>query len=402
MEAQHAAAPLHKLAGKEPHIFALTVLCSFASMGAILMTPALPAIAAYFEITAGKSQLTVSAFLFGYAIGQIIYGPIANRFGRKPAFYIGIAIATLGSLLSTLASPIYSFYLLIFGRFLEALGASAGLVVCFTLVNDFYYPKEAKRVISMMMVAFAIIPGIAVFIGGTLTEYLYWQTCFYFLLFYGLALLYAVYTIPETILNYDKTALNYKKLITNYKKLFLHKKFMGYSLCTGFSTACIYLFSAEGPFIGIHLLHISPGTYGILGLTPYIGTLLGTMINVHYGFVNASRMIKIGFSIECIAAIMMLLFFITDHVTMLTLLLPMGLFCIGYSILAANAISLAMIQTNDFANASAMRNFVMMSMCVLMTFILSILHLNVAWMLPVMFIAALMFMVVNYFILIGK
>src|SRR5215471_11711867 len=93
-----------KLLGKEPHIVSLMLLSAFAGMGAILMTPALPQIAKYFNISTGTSQLTVTSFLLGYALGQLIYGPIANKFGRKPAFFLGIAIATLGSIFSILSS----------------------------------------------------------------------------------------------------------------------------------------------------------------------------------------------------------------------------------------------------------------------------------------------------------
>src|SRR4029078_3396446 len=126
---------IHRLEQKEPHIFILIIMCSFASMGAIIFTPALPEIGQFFHVAQGHSQLTISLFLLGYAIGQLIYGPLANRFGRKPAFFIGVFIATLGSLFSILSEPLQSFGLLIFGRVLEALGSSAGLVISFTIIN---------------------------------------------------------------------------------------------------------------------------------------------------------------------------------------------------------------------------------------------------------------------------
>src|SRR6202795_1670991 len=77
----------HRLQQKEPHIVTLIIMSSFASMGAVIFTPALPEIAQYFQISQGHSQLTITLFLLGYAIGQLIYGPLSNRLGRKPAFY---------------------------------------------------------------------------------------------------------------------------------------------------------------------------------------------------------------------------------------------------------------------------------------------------------------------------
>ena len=183
---------------KQPRLMSLLILSAFASMGAVLMAPALPNIAAYFQITQGHAQLTVTLFLLGYACGQLIYGPLANRYGRKPAFYVGICVATLGSLFSILSSPFDSYPLLLIGRLLEALGSSAGLVISFTIIADFYYPEQSRRIISYMMLAFAIVPAVAVFLGGFIVQYLSWQGCFYFLLVYGLLLIIPAATLPES------------------------------------------------------------------------------------------------------------------------------------------------------------------------------------------------------------
>ncbi len=179
----------HRLPQKEPHILTLIIMSSFASMGAVIFTPALPEIVQYFKISINHSQLTITLFLLGYALGQLIYGPLANRLGRKSAFYIGILVATIGSIISILSEPLNSFGLLIFGRMLEALGSSAGLVIAFTIINDHYYPQQARRIIAYLMLAFAVVPGIATFIGGLLVSHWHWITCFYFLLIYGLILI---------------------------------------------------------------------------------------------------------------------------------------------------------------------------------------------------------------------
>ncbi len=171
---------IYRLNVKEPKLVCLIILSAFASMGAVLMTPALPEIVRYFHITQGKAQLTVTLFLVGYAFGQLIYGPLANRYGRKPAFYVGIGVATLGSIFSILSSPTHSFELLLFGRLCEALGSSVGLVISFTIISDFYYPDQSRRIMSYMMMAFAIVPGVAVFLGGFIAQYLNWESCFYF------------------------------------------------------------------------------------------------------------------------------------------------------------------------------------------------------------------------------
>src|SRR3990167_1266826 len=270
----------YRLDVKRPHLLTLMFLSAFASMGAILMMPALPEISAHFGIHSSTAQLTVTFFLLGYAFGQLIYGPLANRFGRKHAIYVGIMIATIGSIFSIFSSPLESFHLLVWGRFLEAIGASAGLAVSVAMINDFYFEADARRIMGLLMLAFAIIPGFAVTIGGILVQFLHWQSCFYFLLLYGLVLIIPAIQLPETNLTPDIHALKYNHLFYNYFKHFKIKKLMGFSSIAGFSGACVYVFGAEGPFIGIHLLHIQPAVYGLLALTPYLGTLAGSIIVV--------------------------------------------------------------------------------------------------------------------------
>src|SRR3990167_10634613 len=96
----------YRLDVKKPHLLTLMFLSAFASMGAVLMMPALPEISAHFGTHTSTTQLTVTCFLLGYAVGQLIYGPLANRYGRKKAIYIGIVIATLGSIFSIISSPL--------------------------------------------------------------------------------------------------------------------------------------------------------------------------------------------------------------------------------------------------------------------------------------------------------
>jgi DHA1 family bicyclomycin/chloramphenicol resistance-like MFS transporter len=153
----------------------LLLLISFASVNAVLFTPALPTIAHYFGVAEDTAQQTITLFLIGYALGQLIYGPLANRFGRKPALYIGITLQILSSLLCVLAGVLNEFWLLVLGRFLLALGSAVGLKMTFTLVNESYEPKVASRKMSYLMLAFAITPGIGVAVGGRRhAEYLLW------------------------------------------------------------------------------------------------------------------------------------------------------------------------------------------------------------------------------------
>lgn len=383
----------YRLNVKQPRLVSLLVLSAFASMGAVLMAPALPNIANYFQISSGHAQLTVTLFLLGYACGQLLYGPLANRYGRKPAFYIGICIATLGSLFSILSSPFNSYPLLLLGRLLEALGSSAGLVLSYTIIADFYYPEQTRRIISYIMLAFAIVPAVAVFLGGLIVQYLNWQTCFYFLLAYGLFLIIPAYTLPETLISKDLEAIKLIRIHRSYLQVFKNLPLVRYSIMAGCTSTIIYIFSAEGPFIGIHLLGLSASHYGSLATLPSIGMLVGSVLAIHLSQrLSANRLIFFGILVDLIGAGSMLLLFVTHHVNMLTLLGPMGLLLVGHALISSNSSSSAMFFAADKANGSAVLNFVCLIFCVMGTFTLSFFHTIEAYIMPSMFLICILFL----------
>lgn len=392
MTAENKLETLFRLPGKKPDIISLMLLSAFASMGAIVMMPALPTMADFFNKDIGTTQLAVTTFLFGYAVGQLFYGPLANRYGRKAALYIGIFIATLGSLFSIFSSPTDSFSFLIIGRFLEAFGATAGLAISVTIINEFYFEKDARKIMGLLMLAFAIVPGIAIATGGYLVQYFHWISCFYFLLFYGLLLLYPAYQLPETLQQKDFDAIKIHYVLQHYKDKLINKELMAFAILCGLSGGCVYVFGAEGPFIGIHLLKISPSMYGLLGLTPYIGTFFGSILVVRFAKYNSITVIKFAFLIELISSIAMLILFLVHDVNLYSMLIPMGIFCIGNPILTATAITLAMQQDSDKSNTSAVANFTSISMPVLLTFLLGATHIASPWIMPVIFLFALMLM----------
>lgn len=376
-----------RLDTKQPQLVSLVILCAFASMGAVLITPALPQIVRFFHVTEGQAQLTVTLFMLGYALGQLLYGPLANRFGRKPAFYIGISVATLGSIFSILAAPVNSYVLLLVGRLFEALGASAGLVTSFTVIADFYFPSQSRRITSYLIMAFAIVPGISVFIGGVLTQYFHWETCFYFLLAYGVFLFYPAYKLPETLKEKHYDAIKINRIHRSYKEVFKNQPLVRYALLYGFSGAIVYVFSADAPFIGIHNIGLSASHYGMLALLPTIGMLIGGMFSASMSTrFSAQQLLWLGVTIEFLFALVMSVTFIAHWITVYTLLIPMFFIYFGHALIAGNASSTAMFFALDKANGSAVMNFTCLSMVVLGTTILAVSHIHAPAFMPLIFL----------------
>lgn len=384
---------LYRLNQKKPHLLTLIIMSSFASMGAVIFMPALSKISDYFHITTNHSQLIITLFLVGYALGQLFYGPLANRLGRKRAFYVGIAIATFGSIVSILAEPLNSFPLLIFGRLLEALGSSAGLVISYAMINDYYYPTEARRVISFMTLAFAIMPGIATFVGSLLITYFSWLSCFYFMLFYGLTLIIPVCFLQETATTLDKNALHFKDIKEHDKHVLENRTFRHASFLLGLNTMCIYVFAGSVPLIAIRYLGIAPATYGIIGLIPFIGTALGSITSGHLSKrYSAETLAKASFAIEVLVSIAITIFFYLGLVNMTILMVCGFIFMFACCMMGANLASIASSIVDDKANGAAVMNFFSIGIAMCGTFVLALTPGSQIFKMPLLFLSAMALM----------
>ena len=371
---------------KEPSLFILTLLVSFPSVCAVLFTPALPEIAQKLGISDARAQLTITVFLIGYALGILPYGPISNRYGRKPAIYIGIALTILGCLMVLFVEKFNFFWLLILGRLLMALGSSVGLKIVFTIVGDVYQHEKSIKIISYLMLFWAMVPALAIAIGGFLTEQFGWMSCFYFLTGYSIFLFFLSLFLPETCHERDHHALKVSAIAEGYLLKLKNKRLIVCSLLMGCGTAVIYLFAAQAPFIGINTIGLSAERYGLLNFILPVGLIIGSMLaNMLAGKKDPLFSIRLGISIALVFAALMLIFFMCGIVNIWTLFIPMPLLFIGESIVYTNATSLVMTHAKNKSYASATMSFINMSMSVCILFIFAALPYRGTFLMPLVF-----------------
>jgi len=351
---------------KQISFFTLLLLISFASVNAVLFTPALPAIASFFQITNDAAQQTITWFLIGYALGQLVYGPIANRFGRKRALYVGVGLQIISSLICIAAGITHLYIMLIIGRFLLALGSGVGLKMTFTLVNECYEPKIASKKISYLMLAFAITPGLAIALGGVLTAHFGWTSCFYAGAIYGVILLLFITRLPETlaVLHYD--ALKLKHLLHGYGVQFKNLRLIAGGLMMGSCSSFIYVFAAAAPFIAMNLLGMKSTEYGIANILPSIGLIAGSLCSARLAESwSLQAIIKTGIMITGGGVVMMIAAMYLSQSAVVSLFLPMTGIYFGLSLVIANATTVAMSATSDKAHGSAVMNFINMGLTTL-------------------------------------
>ncbi|MBY0530082.1 MAG: MFS transporter [Rhabdochlamydiaceae bacterium] len=371
----------------KPQFTLLLLLVSFASVGAVLFTPALPSITTFFGISVAEAQFTITAYLIGYAIGQLPYGPLANRYGRKITLYIGISLAILGSLLCALAAPLMSFSLLIFARVLQALGACVGLKISFTMIADVYEQTEATKMISRILIAFAIMPGLAVALGGWITHLLNWQSCFYFLGLFGIVVLWLSTKLPETAASLDQHALKVSSILHGYAVKFKNKRLVTSALMMGCGTSVVYVFAAKAPFIGIDLIGMTTDAFGNYNLIPLLGMLFGALLSAKIaGRFSLLYLLLTGIVTALAMTLTMLIPFSMGKFNALTLFFPMFLIYIAQSLVFANISSFGLASAKNKSNGSAVLNFINLSTTVVALILLEFIYPESAIVLPLSFV----------------
>ncbi|MBS0351171.1 MAG: MFS transporter [Proteobacteria bacterium] len=342
---------------------ALLLMISFASVNAVLFTPALPDIERFFRISDSAAEKTITWFLIGYALGQLLYGPLANRFGRKKALFAGIGLQIISSFMCVASGLVHTYWLLVVARLFLALGSGVGLKMTFTLVNECYPTKIATQKISYLMLAFAITPGLAIALGGLLNSYLGWMSCFYAGAVYGILLFFLVIRLPETATQLDYHALEIHHLIAGYQIQFKNISLVAGGLLMGMASSFIYVFAALSPFIAINLLQMTSAQYGIYSILPSAGLLIGSLCSAQFAKKYPPKTgILYGTLLTIAATIWMLIAVWIKQPPLISLFLPMILSYFGLALVFPNASTLAMSQITDKAHGSAVMNFINMGL----------------------------------------
>jgi MFS transporter, DHA1 family, multidrug resistance protein len=366
-------------------LFTLFLMISFASVNAVLFTPSLPNIAHFFSISNNLAEYTITWFLIGYALGQLIYGPFANYFGYKPTLYAGVILQILSSLACVLAGILHVYPLLILARFILAIGSGVGLKMAFTLVNTYYEPKMASQKTSYLMLSFAIAPGLAVALGGILNANFGWMSCFYVGAIYGLMLLLLLIKLPVTQTSLDKKAFKIKHLFHAYSIQFKNRSLVGGGLLMGFSTTFIYVFSATAPFIAINLMGMTSAQYGVANIIPPIGLVLGLLVSAKLAAQYPLKLIiRTGILITCMGVILMSISIANHLAVIVSLFLPMLVIYFGLSLILPGASTIAMSQVSDKSNGSAVMNFINMGLTTFLVLNLGFFPINMT-LLPIIF-----------------
>lgn len=273
-------------------IFLLSYLC-MASVTSTIISPALPTIAQNFQVDIQAINWVNSIFLFGYMAGQLVYGPLANRYGRLFALRIGIVTMIMGILLTLQAAFTLHYGLFIFGRFITALGAASGLACTFMLLVELLPATQSTQAMAYGPLFFTLGIGGSAFIGGWVSQHYNWQATCYLLLCYGVIMLAGTLIFKEPMKNSVK--LNIKTLIDGYKSALKSRQLLIFSFCVGLVSLFAYGYSTVAPIFAIQQLKLSSFEYGQWNLINMLGMGGSSMIGAYLiAKIGHQRLLKLA------------------------------------------------------------------------------------------------------------
>jgi DHA1 family bicyclomycin/chloramphenicol resistance-like MFS transporter len=258
------------------YVALLVALGSFGSLTMSIYTPVMPSVGADLGAGSDSVKLTLTTYMLGFAIGQLFYGPLSDRYGRRPVLLVGVSFFIATTFACSLAPSIGS---LIGLRVLQGLGAASGAVLSRALTRDAYSAHEMPVVMSWISLGMNISPSIGPTLGGFLGEWLSWRATFWFVGGFGLVLL-LVSSLGLAETNRHRSAqVDLASLLRGSGEMLRDRHFLGYVLTLGFAMAINFGMLAGAPFILQDRLGFSPQEFGLISLLSIGGFTAGTFTN---------------------------------------------------------------------------------------------------------------------------
>jgi DHA1 family bicyclomycin/chloramphenicol resistance-like MFS transporter len=260
-------------------LYLMAALTAFGPFSIDMYLPSFPAIAADFGVPGGDVERTLAAYLIGLALTQLLYGPLADRFGRKPPLIAGLLLYIFGSLGCSMASDVTALTL---WRVIQALGGAAGIVVPRAVIRDHYDTHEASRALSFLLLIMGLAPILAPLAGGQLVGWTGWRGIFVLMMTLGVIVLIAVIWIMKESLAPERVVhLSWRNIGHNYLALLRHRGFLSHSLAGGFGQAGMFAYIVASPRVFIELYGVDPRYYGLLFGLNACGLIIGSQISAH-------------------------------------------------------------------------------------------------------------------------
>ena len=340
----------------KPDTLALTVvLAMLTALGPLstdMYLPSLPAIAAGLGASTGQAQMTLSAFLLGFAAGQFFYGPISDRVGRRPVLLFGLGLFTLASLICALSPNIET---LIGARFLQALGASGPIVLGRAIVRDFYEGARAGRELSRMGTIMGVVPALAPILGGLIAQFSHWRMTFGVMILCGAGLAATVLLrLPESIRRRSEQPVSFLSILRGFRVLLGHPGYRTYVGLSMLTYGGLFAFISGSSFVLQGIYRLSELAFAFSFATVVVGFIGGTALAQRLvGPRGLDGTIRLGVASLAAGGALMLVLVAAGVPSSFAITGPMAVYGLGVGLTMPQAMASALMPFPDRAGAAS-------------------------------------------------
>jgi MFS transporter, DHA1 family, multidrug resistance protein len=339
-----------------PGTFALTALLAALSAIGPLTTdmylPSLPEIARQLDASTAQAQLTISAYLIGFAVGQIFYGPVSDRHGRKPVLVAAIALYCVASLACALSTSIE---MLIVARAFQALGGSGGIVLTRAVVRDIYSGARAGRELSLIGSVMALAPVLAPIAGGLVQTGFGWRATFLILVIVGLlGGVIVLLLLPETLNARAAEPVSMRSMFRSYRVVVRNPSYLAYLGIASASYAGLFAWISGAAFVLQNLYGLTPFDFGVAFALGSIGYMTGSAFAARMVVkVGLDGMLGIGGCACAAGGLGMMVAVAFGLTSFLSLVLPVAVYLAGLGMVLPQGIAGAMTPFPERAGAAS-------------------------------------------------
>lgn len=345
-----------------------------------MYAPSLPHLRDDFATDAPTVQLTMSANFFAYALGQLFLGPLSERFGRRPVYFIALSVFALVSLGCALAPTIGSLIAL---RMLQGLAASAEGVLGYAIISDLYDEKGSAKILAAYGMAVALTPAVAPLIGGYIDVWLGWRAIFYILVAVAIVVVVIIWRfLPETLAQPQPDAISPRRLAAGYAGLLTNPLFMAFTLSAALPLAALLAFVTDGPFLLIDLMGVPTEQYGAYYAVIVAAFFFSSLAaNRWVDTMGLGRLLQIGFALSLLAALALGFAVVAGYLTAWNLVgcVAAWIFGAGFAFAAAPARALAAIRPNEGGYAAALLGCIQVGCGAIGAQLVQLMHDDTAW-----------------------
>lgn len=325
--------------GRAASLVILGALTTFGPMAIDLYLPAFPDVAVDLGVSVTTVPLTLTTSMIGMGVGQFLYGPLSDRYGRKKPMMVGLILFTVASVACALAP---TFGVLLITRFFQSLGGAAGVVIARAIVRDLYQGKELAKALSIVVMVFAFAPIFAPTLGAVLLTFGGWRSLFYFLAIFGIACMAASLQIPETLLPERRTDHGIASAVHVYARIVVDSRFLAPAMLIGFTYVILFSFISTSPAVLIDFFGLGELPFAVLFGFLSFCFALGAPINRRLlNSFSMQQLIRALVGLQLVASMILLwTALITPNLWVVTAAIGLGMFTVGA--VSANATALCL------------------------------------------------------------